>query len=238
MTFIQCQNIVKTYGQGPSMVTAIDRISFDLHAGEFIAISGESGAGKSTLLSVMGAMNTPESGHYLVDEIDVYGLPMEKQADFRREYLGFVFQSFHLIPYLSVVENVMLPLTAMPISSRKKRDMAMAALTWVGMEGKRDRLPNQISGGEMERVAIARAIVNNPPILLADEPTGNLDSKNSQVVMALLQRLNEDGTTVIMVTHSAACAGYAERKLHMSDGRLTESSQRIGEGSNSEVKAA
>jgi len=237
MSFIQCQNIVKTYGQGPSTVTAIDHISFDLQAGEFVAIMGESGAGKSTLLSVMGAMNTPESGHYLVDEIDVYGLHMEKQADFRREYLGFVFQSFHLIPYLNVVENVMLPLTAIPIPSREKIDMAMTSLTWVGMEDKRDRLPNQISGGEMERVAIARAIVNNPPILLADEPTGNLDSKNSQVVMSLLQRLNQEGTTVIMVTHSAACAEYAQRILQMSDGRITDTGQRNGK-MRSEIKAA
>lgn len=238
MSFIQCQNIVKTYGQGPSKVTAIDHISFHLQAGEFVAIMGESGTGKSTLLSVMGAMNTPEAGHYLVDEIDVYDLHLEKQADFRREYLGFVFQSFHLIPYLSAVENVMLPLTAVPIPSRTKKEMAIESLTWVGMESKKDRLPSQISGGEMERVAIARAIVNHPPILLADEPTGNLDSKNSRMVMALLQRLNQDGTTIIMVTHSADCAGYAQRTLHMSDGRIIETPQGNTEGKNSDIRAA
>lgn len=238
MSFIQCQNIVKTYGQGPSKVTAIDQISFHLQAGEFVAIMGESGTGKSTLLSVMGAMNTPEAGHYLVDEIDVYDLHLEKQADFRREYLGFVFQSFHLIPYLSAVENVMLPLTAVPIPSRTKKEMAMESLTWVGMESKKDRLPNQISGGEMERVAIARAIVNHPPILLADEPTGNLDSKNSRMVMDLLHRLNQDGTTIIMVTHSADCAGYAQRILHMSDGRIIETPQGNIEGKASDIRAA
>ena len=238
MSFIQCQNIVKTYGQGASTVSAIDNISFQMRAGEFVAIMGESGAGKSTLLSVMGAMNTPDAGRYLVDEIDVYGLHLEMQADFRREYLGFVFQSFHLIPYLTVLENVMLPLTATAIPNREKKEMAMEALAWVGMDNKKDRLPNQISGGEMERVAVARAIVNNPPILLADEPTGNLDSKNSQAIMALLQRLNQDGTTVIMVTHSAACAGYAQRILHVSDGRLTDTSQGNGEVCSSEIKAA
>jgi putative ABC transport system ATP-binding protein len=237
MSFLQCENIVKTYGHGPAQVTALDQITFHLHAGEFVAIMGESGAGKSTLLSVMGAMNTPEAGRYLVDGIDVYGLPLEKQADFRREYLGFVFQSFHLIPYLNVVENVMLPLTAAVIPSRDKKEMAMESLAWVGMENKNARLPNQISGGEMERVAIARAIVNNPPILLADEPTGNLDSKNSRVVMDLLQRLHQDGTTVIMVTHSAGCAEFAQRTLYMFDGRITNASQANGKA-RSEIKAA
>jgi putative ABC transport system ATP-binding protein len=222
MSFIRCDQIAKRYGQGHSLVTAVDQISMSLDSGEFIAIMGESGAGKSTLLSILGAMNRPNEGHYLVDGIDVYALSIERQADFRREYLGFVFQSFHLIPYLTVVENVMLPLTAIRMPNRNKRDMAMEALAWVGLENKGARLPNQISGGEMERVAIARAIVNNPPILLADEPTGNLDSGNSRMVMTLLERLNQQGTTVIMVTHSDTCAAHAGRTMHLRDGRFME----------------
>jgi putative ABC transport system ATP-binding protein len=222
MGYLVCDNIVKIYGHGPSAVNAIDGLSFSINSGEFVAVMGESGAGKSTLLSIIGAMNTPTAGRYLVDDIDVYKLSGEQQADFRREYLGFVFQSFHLIPYLSVIENVMLPLTTVKLAKRTKMSMAKEALAWVGMEGKAARLPNQISGGEMERAAIARAIVNNPPVLLADEPTGNLDSQNSRAVMELLGRLHDNGTTIIMVTHSAACAQCAQRILQVSDGRLDD----------------
>jgi putative ABC transport system ATP-binding protein len=220
MNFIILENIVKTYGHGDSVVKALDGIDFAIRSGEFVAIMGESGAGKSTLLSVMGAMNTPCSGRYRVDDIDVYSLKAEQQADFRREYLGFVFQSFHLVPYLSVIENVMLPLTAVKMRRREKEAMAMKAMHWVGLDDKARRLPNQISGGECERVAVARAIVNNPPILLADEPTGNLDSRNTREIMSLLERLNASGTTIVMVTHSAACAVYAKRILHVTDGAL------------------
>ncbi|MEJ2155874.1 MAG: ABC transporter ATP-binding protein [Desulfobacteraceae bacterium] len=220
MSFIIIDHITKRYGSGNSEVKALDGISLTIQSGEFVSIMGESGAGKSTLLSVMGAMNTPSEGRYIVDDIDVYGLRNEQQADFRREYLGFVFQSFHLVPYLTVVENVMLPLTAMKLSGRQKEEMAMEAMQWVGLESKAKRLPSQISGGECERVAVARAIVNNPPILLADEPTGNLDSRNTQEVMSLLSRLNASGTTVVMVTHSAACAAFARRTIQVADGRL------------------
>ncbi|CAB5119538.1 ABC-type antimicrobial peptide transport system, ATPase component [Olavius algarvensis associated proteobacterium Delta 3] len=220
MDFITADQLTRAYGSGDSTVMAITDVSFMIEAGEFVAVMGESGAGKSTLLSIMGAMNTPTGGVYTVDGIDVYNLGQEQRADFRREFLGFIFQSFHLVPYLNVIENVMLPLTTVRLRRREKETMAMQALSWVGLETKAKRLPNQISGGEKERVAIARAIVNDPPILLADEPTGNLDSRNTQEVMELLQRLNEAGTTVIMVTHSAECAGYARRRLEMSDGRL------------------
>ena len=223
MSFITLENIVKTYGHGDSVVKALDGIDFTIRSGEFVAVMGESGAGKSTLLSVMGAMNTPCNGRYLVDDIDVYSLSAEQQADFRREYLGFVFQSFHLVPYLTVIENVMLPLTAIKMRRKEKEAMAMEAMRWVGLEGKAKRLPNQISGGESERVAVARAIVNNPPVLLADEPTGNLDTRNTREIMALLERLNVSGTTVVMVTHSADCAAHAQRILHVSDGRLDHS---------------
>ena len=222
MSYIKAEDLSKQYGIGDAAVMAIHDMDFTVESGEFVSIMGESGAGKSTLLSIVGAMTPPTSGKFLVDEIDVYGLGSEKRTDFRREFIGFVFQSFHLVPYLTVVENVMLPLTTVKASKKRKRALAEAALDQVGLTGKEDRLPSQISGGEKERVAIARAIVNDPPVILADEPTGNLDSATSHEIMGLLQRLNREGTTILMVTHSQDCAAYAERVLRVSDGRLIE----------------
>ena len=212
----------KQYGDGEAAVLAVRGINFGIASGELIAIMGESGSGKSTLLTVMGALNSPTRGKYWVDNIDVYALGQEERADFRRNYLGFVFQSFHLIPYLTVRENVMLPLTPVNIRKKEKRAMAEEALGRVGLAGKGDRLPSQISGGEQERVAIARAMVNKPPILLADEPTGNLDTKTTREMMNLLKELNSDGMTIIMVTHNPECAQYARRILRLSDGLLVE----------------
>jgi len=217
------EHLMKRYGRGEAAVTAIEDMNFAIEPGEFVGIMGESGAGKSTLLSIMGAMNAPSAGTLCVDGIDVYGLGSEQRADLRREFLGFVFQSFHLIAYLTLEENVMLPLATIRLPRRQKRAMAREALAAVGLEGKHRRLPHQISGGEKERTAIARAIVNQPPIILADEPTGNLDTRTSREIMRLLQRLRDDGTTVVMVTHSPECAGYADRILQVSDGRLAGS---------------
>ena len=223
MTYILAENIVKQYQNGHAPVTAISDINFEIEAGEFVSIMGESGAGKSTLLSIMGAMNAPTSGSFRVDDIDIYRLKQDQRADFRREFLGFVFQSFHLIPYLTVEENVMLPLTTVRKTGKEKKAMAENALASVGLQGKGHRLPGQISGGEKERVAVARAIVNQPRVLLADEPTGNLDSKTTREIMQLLQRLNSEDMTIIMVTHSQECAGYTRRILQLYDGRLVAS---------------
>jgi putative ABC transport system ATP-binding protein len=220
MSFIEGQDLVKIYGHGDSAVSAIADMSFGIESGEFVAVMGESGSGKSTLLSVLGAMNVPTRGRLRVDDIDIYRLSAERRADFRREFLGFVFQSFHLVPYLTVIENVLLPLAIVRAAKREKREMAAAALANVGLGNKSHRLPNQISGGEKERVAIARAIVNEPPILLADEPTGNLDSKTSREIMELLNRLNRQGMTIVMVTHSPESAAYAGRTLKIADGQL------------------
>jgi len=227
MSYIIAENLFKEYGSGDSAVAAIKNISFKIDSGEFVGIMGESGAGKSTLLSVMGAMNSPTSGRYMVDDIDVYALSQEQQADFRREFLGFVFQSFHLVPYLTVLENVMLPLTTVKARRKEKQAMAQEALAGVGLAGKNNRLPSQVSGGEKERVAIARAIVNAPPVILADEPTGNLDTKNTRQVMTLLQDLNRDGVTIVMVTHSAECAEYAQRIIRLRDGGMEQEVQSI-----------
>jgi putative ABC transport system ATP-binding protein len=222
MSYIIAQNLTKVYGTGDAAVTALHEVNFQIESGEFVGVMGESGAGKSTLLSIMGAMNTPTTGKFMIDGIDVYSLKQEQRADFRREFLGFVFQSFHLVPYLTVLENVMLPLTTISLKKKEKARMAAEALQCVGLTDKRDRLPNQISGGEKERAAVARAIVNEPPVLLADEPTGNLDTRNTHEMMALLQRLNQNGATIIMVTHSPECARYTQRLLRVSDGRLVE----------------
>jgi putative ABC transport system ATP-binding protein len=222
VSYIVAERLTKRYGTGDSAVAAVSDVSFRVAPGEFVAIMGESGAGKSTLLGILGAMSAPSSGRLSVDGIDVYGLPPERQADFRREYLGFVFQSFHLVPYLTVAENVMLPLTVVRLGARAKREKAMAALSQVGLAGKADRLPGEISGGEKERAAVARAIVNDPPVLLADEPTGNLDTRNTREVMRMFQALNASGMTILMVTHSAECAAYARRVLQLSDGHLAD----------------
>ncbi|MFA9498080.1 MAG: ABC transporter ATP-binding protein [Deltaproteobacteria bacterium] len=220
MSYIVADNLVKKYGEGETAVSAVDGISFKIKEGEFVGIMGESGAGKSTILGMLGAMNAPTSGSLLVADIDIYSLGQEQRADFRREFLGFVFQSFHLVSYLTVIENIMLPLAIIKAGKKKKREMAEEAMNQVGLSGKAHRLPSQISGGEKERVAIARSIVNEPPVLLADEPTGNLDTKTTRGIMELFGRLNQGGMTVIMVTHSPDCAGYAQRIIKVSDGKL------------------
>ncbi len=226
MKFIQAKNLGKNYGKGETGIAAIRDISFNIDKGEFVAIMGESGSGKSTLLSIMGALNTPTKGKYSVDSVDIYSLNQDERAEFRQEYLGFVFQSFHLVPYLTVRENVMLPLATKKLKPKEKREMADRALEQVGLTGKAHRLPSEISGGEQERVAVARAIVNDPPILLADEPTGNLDSRTTHEIMKLIKKLCEDGMTVAMVTHSPECARYAGRVMRVADGCLLN-----GEGS-------
>jgi putative ABC transport system ATP-binding protein len=226
MSYIIAEDLTKHYGSGDVAVAAVAGISFQIEEGEFIGIMGESGSGKSTLLGMMGAMNAPTSGRFVVDEIDIYTLGQEQRADFRREFLGFIFQSFHLVPYLTVIENVMLPLAVVKAGKKEKREMAEEALRQVGLKDKAHRLPSQISGGENERVAIARAIVNEPPVLLADEPTGNLDTKTSREIMELLKRFNRKGMTIVMVTHSPECAGFAQRILRVCDGLL------VGDNSN------
>jgi putative ABC transport system ATP-binding protein len=218
---IQAEQISKQYGKGDAAVTALQEVSFTIDAGEFVAIMGESGSGKSTLLSIMGTLNSPTSGRITVDDVDVYALGKNERADFRRKSVGFVFQNFNLISYLTLAENVMLPLATVKEKKARKLTMALDALERVGLAEKADRLPSQISGGEQERVAIARAIVGRPPIILADEPTGNLDSRTGKDIMALINALNNEGMTIVMVTHNSDYAAYANRILKVSDGLLS-----------------
>lgn len=222
MSFIEIDNLSKTYGNGnpATVVRVLTEIRTAIREAEFVALMGPSGSGKSTLLTVVGAMNRPSSGKVLVDGIDVYALSDERRADFRREYLGFVFQQHHLLPYLDTIENVMLPLATCKMPGSEKRERALVALDKVGLTDKASRLPNQLSGGEQGRVAIARAIVNEPPVLLADEPTGTLDTRTGTDIMQVFLTLNRQGQTVFMVTHNPENAALAHRTIHIRDGRL------------------
>lgn len=220
MSLIEIKNLSKTYESGGEKVNALIDVGLHIERGEFISVMGPSGSGKSTLLTILGGLNHPTTGEVLVDDIVIYQLPPEKLADFRREYLGFIFQSFQLIPYLTVIENVMLPLSITERSNRDQVRMAGDILERTGLKGKERRLPDQLSGGEQERVAIARALVNAPPILLADEPTGNLDTKTGKEIMELFKSLNREGQTIIMVTHNPENAAFSSRTISLRDGRV------------------
>jgi len=217
---IEFQNVSKIYNSEDAPVHALNGVSLTVGEGEFVALMGPSGSGKSTLLTVLGGMNSPSAGHVLIDGIDVYALSPEKQADFRHEYIGFVFQQLQLLPYLTALENVLLALAISPMHRAEKVSRACEALARVGLSGKERRLPYQLSGGEQGRVAVARAVVNQPPLLLADEPTGNLDRATGAQVLDLLRELNRSGQTVVMVTHDAQAAASAERTVNILDGQI------------------
>jgi len=218
---IEVRDIGKDYTSGDTTVQAIRHMDFFIDDGEFVSIMGQSGSGKSTLLSVLGGLNHPSRGQVLIDTLDLYELTSEQRADFRSEYIGIIFQSFQLIPYLTVRENIKLPMAIAGVKSKKQEELATAVLEKVGLASKADRLPDQLSGGEQERVALARAIVNNPPILLADEPTGSLDSATADEIMTLLKQLNREGQTIIMVTHNPEASQYASRVITVKDGSCT-----------------
>ena len=222
MRFLSIENVSKVYkaNGGSPIVRVLSDVNAEIAEGEFVCLMGPSGSGKSTLLTIVGAMNHPTRGRVLVDEIDVYGLADERRADFRREYLGFVFQQHHLMPYLNALENAMLPLATTNLNAKEKRDRAMEVLGKVGLADKQSRLPNQLSGGEQGRLAIARAIVNEPPLILADEPTGSLDTKTGREVMEVFLKLNEQGQTVFMVTHNPENSALAHRIINIVDGRI------------------
>ena len=217
---IELQHVTKTYNGNSVAVHALQDVDLHVAEGEFVAVMGPSGSGKSTLLTILGAMNPPSQGRVLIDGIDVYGLKPERQADFRHEYVGFVFQQLQLLPYLTALENVLLSLAIARLPKAQKQARARELLAQVGLEGLEDRLPYQLSGGEQGRVAVARAIANRPPLLLADEPTGNLDQATGTQVLALLRELNAAGQTVIMVTHDLQAAGHAGRTVNILDGRI------------------
>ena len=217
---IQIHDLGKQYQSGDTRVDAINGMNLSIDDGDFITIMGQSGSGKSTLLSILGGLNHPTRGEIYVDSLDIYALTAEQRADFRSEYLGFIFQSFQLVPYLTVLENVTLPMAVTGRKQKIKKQMALDVIERVGLIEKADRLPDQLSGGEQERVAIARAIVNKPPIILADEPTGNLDTHTAGEIMHLLKSLNKEGHTIIVVTHNPDVEAYATRCVNVRDGKL------------------
>lgn len=223
MAFIEINGLTKRYQGDADCVEALRGVDITVEEGSFLGVMGPSGSGKSTLLAILGGLCHPTAGSVKVDGIDLYALSGEKRADFRREYLGFVFQSFNLIPYLSALENVMLPLAVKAMPTVEKRERALQVLARVGLSARAAHLPNQLSGGEQERVAIARALVNNPPLILADEPTGSLDTATAGEIMELLQQLHRDGQTILMVTHNSENRAYFDCTLMLRDGRVESS---------------
>ena len=221
---IDLTGITKTYSTGSVELQALKGVSFSVQSGEFIAIMGPSGSGKSTLMQIIGALDTPTSGTYRLEGRDVSMLNDDELADIRREKIGFIFQSFNLLPRTTVLRNVMLPLVYAGVRHSERVKKAVEALTAAGLdEGHYHHLSNQLSGGQIQRVAIARALINNPSIILADEPTGNLDSATGEIVLKTFQRLNEEqGRTIILITHERYVAEHAERILYIKDGFVCE----------------
>ncbi len=219
---VTLRDIHKIYDSGEVQVHAVRGVSLDIHKGEFVAVMGASGSGKSTMMNLLGCLDRPTSGSYLLDGIDVAKLDRNELADIRNQKIGFVFQGFNLLSRTTALENVELPMLYAPkrISSKVMRERALHALDIVGLSDRSDHYPSQLSGGQQQRVAIARALVNHPQVLLADEPTGNLDSKTSVEVMGVFQKLNEQGITLMMVTHEFDIAHYCKRNLVFRDGRI------------------
>lgn len=216
---IECRNITKTYKNGNVETPVLKGISFTVKDGEYVAIMGPSGSGKSTLMHILGALDTPTSGQYLIDGHNTSSLTADESANFRAQKIGFVFQAFNLLPRATVLRNVALPLIYAGVPREEREERAKNALKAAGMDETRfSYLSNQISGGQMQRVAIARALVNNPTLLLADEPTGNLDSKTGEIVLKTLEELNEKGRTIIMITHEPDVAEHAKRIIQLKDG--------------------
>lgn len=218
---IQAEDLTKVYQMGDTEVRALNGVSFSINKGEMVAIMGPSGSGKSTLMSIIGALDVPTGGSYILDDIAVEKMDDAKLAEIRGRKIGFVFQQFNLLARTSALENVMLPLTYAGISGKERKDRALKALERVGLGDRTHHAPNELSGGQQQRVAIARALVNEPAILLADEPTGALDSKTGVEIMQLFQTLHkEGGQTVILVTHDSYVARHTDRVIKISDGRI------------------
>jgi putative ABC transport system ATP-binding protein len=221
-TVVKLSDVHKTYRTGEMEVHAVRGVSLEIQRGEFVALMGASGSGKSTLMNIVGCLDRPSAGRYILDDADVSGLDRDRLADIRNRKLGFVFQNFNLLPRTSARENVELPLLygVHRLTNAQLREKADQVLASVGLQGREDHHPSQLSGGQQQRVAIARALINDPEVVLADEPTGNLDSRTSIEIMGIFQQLNQRGITIIMVTHEPDIASYARRNVVMRDGMV------------------
>jgi len=217
---IALTDIRRVFTMGDQQFEALKGVSYSVNAGEFVAIMGASGSGKSTCMNILGCLDLPTSGQYLLDGLDVGAMNTNQLADIRNKKLGFVFQGFNLLARTPAVENVELPLVYAGLHSKERREKALAAMQQVGLAGKENNHPSQLSGGQQQRVAIARALVNNPAVILADEPTGNLDSSTTAEIMSLFSTLNKQGITIIMVTHEHDVAAYAGRQITFRDGNI------------------
>ena len=219
-TLIEFREVCKYYQMGDTTVKAADHISFQIRKGEFVAIVGSSGSGKSTAMNIIGCLDVPTSGTYHLGGIDVSTMEDDQQAEIRNKMLGFIFQQYNLIPKLTVQENVELPLLYAGVSAEERRERAIQSLERVGLADKRKNLPSQLSGGQQQRVSIARALAGNPSVILADEPTGALDSRTGREVLRFLQKLNQEGDTVVLITHDNSIAVKAKRIVRLQDGRI------------------
>jgi putative ABC transport system ATP-binding protein len=217
---VEVNDLTRTYLMGQTEVNALRGVSFVIERGEFVAIMGPSGSGKSTLMHLLGCLDRPTSGAYLLNGTTVENLSDQELSHLRNHKVGFVFQAFNLIPQLTILENVEVPLIYMGMDRAKRQSLCLDMLKSVGLAHRAQHRPNELSGGENQRVAIARALVTNPDIILADEPTGNLDTKTGQEIMEILQSLNEQGTTIVLVTHEISKAKWARRLIHMQDGKI------------------
>ena len=225
-SLIELRDVAKVYGEGQAAMQALDHIDLNIRYGEFVAMMGPSGSGKSTCLNIMGCIDTPSRGTYLFDGLPVELLSRDQRAMLRRHFLGFIFQGFNLLNRTSALENVELPLIYDRVPSRLRRERVLKALSVVGLEDRAHHTPGELSGGQQQRVAIARALVTRPRVLLADEPTGNLDSQRSREIMEILLGLNRsENITIVMVTHEPEMAAYAHRQVHFQDGRIISDSQ-------------
>ncbi len=222
-TIIRLEEITKVYGKGETAVNALSGVNLTIEKGEYCSIMGASGSGKSTAMNIIGCLDRPTSGRYYLDNLDVSSLPSTALATIRNRKIGFVFQQFHLLPQMSALENVMLPMVYAGVPPQERRDRAATALKRVGLEHRMNNKPNQLSGGQQQRVAIARAIVNQPVLILADEPTGALDSKTTAEVLDIFKELNDSGITVVMVTHEADVAKHSQRIVWFKDGQVIHS---------------
>jgi putative ABC transport system ATP-binding protein len=220
MALIETRDLWKTYVMGSEEIHALRGVSMEIQRGEYVAIMGPSGSGKSTLMNLIGCLDTPSKGVYLLNDKEVSSMDDDELARIRNEEIGFVFQTFNLLPRASALHNVELPLVYAGVSSSERAERAKAALTKVELDHRMGHKPNELSGGQRQRVAIARALVNNPSILLADEPTGNLDSKTGVEIMALFERLHAAGNTIVLVTHEPEVAAHAHRAIHIRDGQV------------------